>query len=373
MRQTALNRFALAAGITLSLCFASLAHGQGAAAVLPAPALPPPPTAYVTKAEVEQLLKATYPNKAADGGIDAIMDAASKSPQMEGAAKGRIAEMAATKAYGADEAGGFKPVKNPTASQNDLWSTKLQKGMQVKVHKNIDDYVPSMMKDNLAESFAVPDDHVDEVKQLWRNKAKKALAAGNKAEAKEAIHQMNRVVPIGKTYKWLDAKMNSLKPASTMQKVGAMGGRMSKAVVRHGARAATVFAGGAIVGSAEACIALVQYASGEISESQLNNELMRAGVQCAAGTAVSAVVLLATPAAPVVVVIAIGAGTAIAADYLIEEFLGSCAPSDEMNQALARPIAPMDIDALLGGRNSRSVLIRQPGHVPLEELLAPRQ
>jgi regulator of extracellular matrix RemA (YlzA/DUF370 family) len=73
------------------------------------------------------------------------------------------------------------------------------------------------------------------------------------------------------------------------------------------------------------------------------------------------------------VVIAIGAGTAIAADYLIEEFLGSCAPSDEMNQALARPIAPMDIDALLGGRNSRSVLIRQPGHVPLEELLAPRQ
>jgi hypothetical protein len=51
----------------------------------------------------------------------------------------------------------------------------------------------------------------------------------------------------------------------------------------------------------------------------------------------------------------------------------SSAPSDEMTRALARTPAPMDIDAVLGGPSSGSALIRKDGHVPLEQLLAPRR
>lgn len=77
--------------------------------------------------------------------------------------------------------------------------------------------------------------------------------------------------------------------------------------------------------------------------------------------------------AGLVTALTIGVGVMIAAICLIGSYVAGSAPSDEMNEALARTPAPMDIDSLLGSSASGSPLIRQDGHVPLEQLLAPRR
>lgn len=363
MRQTTLTRMAVLAGIAVAQLVIGLAHAQSSAATVPMPAPQAPPSVYVTKAEIDKILSTKYPNVSADGGADAVKDAAAKSKQMQGAAKGHIGEMVASKAYGIEDMGKFKPVKSPTAPQNDLWSTKLNKGLQSKVLKNVDDYVPAMMKDNLAEYFAVPNDQVEDVQRLWKARADRALAAGNTAEANEAMRQMKRVVPLGKTTTWLDAQVAlsgaSPRAAAAGSRATGQAGRVAKAMVRHGAGVATVVAGGAIVGSAEACIALVRYASGDISAAELNVELTRAGVQAAVGTAVSAAVLLGTPAAPVVVVIALGVGASVAADYLLDELLADDAPSPELSAALGRPLPMMDLDSVLGSRSAGTEIMRR--------------
>lgn len=363
MRQTTLTRIAVLAGIAVAQLVIGLAHAQSSAATVPMPAPQAPPSVYVTKAEIDKILSTKYPNVSADGGADAVKDAAAKSKQMQGAAKGHIGEMVASKAYGIEDMGKFKPVKSPTAPQNDLWSTKLNKGLQSKVLKNVDDYVPAMMKDNLAEYFAVPNDQVEDVQRLWKARADRALAAGNTAEANEAMRQMRRVVPLGKTTTWLDAQVApsgaSPRAAAAGSRATGPASRVAKAMVRHGAGVATVVAGGAIVGSAEACIALVRYASGDISAAELNVELTRAGVQAAVGTAVSAAVLLGTPAAPVVVVIALGVGASVAADYLLDELLADDAPSPELSAALGRPLPMMDLDSVLGSRSAGTEIMRR--------------
>lgn len=364
MRRTTLTRVAVLAGIAVAQLVIGFAQAQSAAGTVPMPAPQAPPSVYVTKAEVDKILSTKYPNVSADGGADAVKDAAAKSKQMQGAAKGHIGEMVASKAYGIEDMGKFKPVKSPTAPQNDLWSTKLNKGLQSKVLKNVDDYVPAMMKDNLAEYFAVPNDQVEDVQRLWKARADRALAAGNTAEANEAMRQMKRVVPLGKTTKWLDAQVapSGASPkaaAAAGSRATGQAGRVAKAMVRHGAGVATVVAGGAIVGSAEACIALVRYASGDISAAELNVELTRAGVQAAVGTAVSAAVLLGTPAAPVVVVIALGVGASVAADYLLDELLADGAPSPELSAALGRPLPMMDLDSVLGSRSTGTEIMRR--------------
>lgn len=335
----------------------------------------PPPRVRITDREVDELLVRKFPNLGEASGPDGIRARAEVQASVRGNARGRLAEHVFGRINGHPEQGAFRPVPNPTAPQNDFWSTTLDEGVQVKTHRNVKQYRTSMIADDLAERFAVPDDHVHLVRQRWAAHAQRAAARGDHAAVAEAHRQIGRIVPIGRDFDWLDQRVAS-KPVKNLLSVAeARSGKAVQSVARILPKAGmagvgSIVAGGAVVGGIEASIALMRYCNGTISQAELQDSMCMAGAQFTAGTVVSAVLVFATPAAPAVLVIAVGAGTAIAVEYVVESWLGSEAPSAETLASIAQPLPPLDVGAILqsGGRMN-TALIRQPGHISIRELL----
>jgi len=106
---------------------------------------------------------------------------------------------------------GWKPVKKSNAPQNDLYRFNKDgkpEGMQVKLHKeyNFKTYLKDLEADNLAEYFAVADDHADVLKKDLLAKAKEMRAAGNIKEALKLEKHAARIVKIGATHAELEKR-----------------------------------------------------------------------------------------------------------------------------------------------------------------------
>ena len=318
----------------------------------------------VSDDEVVMVLREHFPNLMAREGLEGVR----ANRALAGSARGRLAEHVWGRAHSGAEHGGFRPTANPIAPQNDFWSRQLQRGSQVKTHRSVSTYLESMRSDHLAELFVVPDDQVEAVRQLWKAEHRAAIAAGDTAAAKEAVRQLDRVRPLGRTMGWLDARLGTATPlpksASSVATNAARSG-MANAALGAGVVVA--------LGGIDAAIALARHHNGELSGAQLNDELTRAGAQAASAGALG-VVLLALPGTPVLVVIAAGVATAYATDVLVDEYLASRSLSAETRElAYGKPEALVadgpDEASTLSGLLADSELIHGPDPVPLAQLL----
>ena len=81
-------------------------------------------------------------------------------------------------------------------------------GAQIKTHISPDPtvYARDMLRDNKANFFLVPDDHVDGVRSLWTKRMRDASARGAAAEAQAARRQLDRIGGLGFTTKELDER-----------------------------------------------------------------------------------------------------------------------------------------------------------------------
>jgi hypothetical protein len=164
---------------------------------------PPGERIRVSNEEIDDVAKETFPNKTHPDNIESFKEQVSQDEALKGSLTGRIAEEVFERGHSDPDHGEYKRPKNPNAPQNDFCSAPRNDCVQVKVHKHIPDYIDSMIEDNKAEFFAVPDDHVEPLKKLWAEREAEALRRGDHAGAAEARRQRNRVIPIGRTYRWL--------------------------------------------------------------------------------------------------------------------------------------------------------------------------
>lgn len=98
------------------------------------------------------------------------------------------------------------------ASQLDAYSRiigrKAPVGYQIKtLSGGPADYARSMVADHRARWFVIPDDHVEAVRENWRQTGEAHLKAGRTVEAKQAFRQRKRVLPLGTTMKGLEDQM----------------------------------------------------------------------------------------------------------------------------------------------------------------------
>lgn len=105
-------------------------------------------------------------------------------------------------------------VKSPTASQCDVYTWGVGRKFicsQIKTHAsgNPLTYAKDMIDDHKARHFVVPDDHVDALKQHWRNEVKKYELAGQRIEAANAQRQLYRIRGLGYTAQGLDDKLST--------------------------------------------------------------------------------------------------------------------------------------------------------------------
>lgn len=322
----------------------------------------------VSDDEVVMVLREHFPNMVARDGLEGIRS----SPALSGSARGRLAEHVWGRAHSGAEHGGFRPTANPNAPQNDFWSRRLQRGSQVKTHRSVSSYLESMRSDRLAEFFVVPDDQVEAVRQLWKAEHRAAIAAGDHAAAREALRQVDRVRPLGRSMAWLDARLGTATPSPT----GASS--VATTTARSGLANAALGAGVVVVlGGVDAAVALSRYHDGELSGSRLNDELARAGAQTASAAALGAV-LLALPGTPVLVVIAAGVATAYATDAVVDEYLAHQSLSARSRELAFARIGPL----VASGAEQASAwlrlftdseLIHGPDPVPLAQLLEIRE
>ena len=117
-----------------------------------------------------------------------------------------------------NEAAGWRKVKDPFATQRDVWRRvdgRIEYG-QIKVHglgktaptmeKLAAVYINSMRKDSgrgQAGQFLVPDDHFDSITRLLEKRHSTATARGNTKEATWLLKQKDRLARLGVSYKTL--------------------------------------------------------------------------------------------------------------------------------------------------------------------------
>lgn len=318
----------------------------------------------VSDDEVVMVLREHFPNMVARDGLEGIRS----SPALSGSARGRLAEHVWGRAHSGAEHGGFRPTANPNAPQNDFWSRRLQLGSQVKTHRSVSNYLESMRSDRLAEFFVVPDDQVEAVRQLWKAEHRAAIDAGDHTVAREALRQVDRVRPLGRSMAWLDARLGTATPSPTSAS------SVTTTTARSGLANAALGAGVVVVlGGVDAAVALSRYHDGELSGARLNDEMARAGAQTASAAALGAV-LLALPGTPVLVVIAAGVATAYATDAVVDEYLAHQSLSARSRELAFARIGPLVASgAEQASAWSRlftdSELIHGLDPVPLAELL----
>jgi hypothetical protein len=100
-------------------------------------------------------------------------------------------------------------VKSPTAPQVDVFKRVpggRPIGAQIKTHMSPDPmvYAREMLEDHRAARFLVPDDHVDRLSDLWRERIRQKAAAGAVEDAAAAQKQLNRIGRLGFTSGELD-------------------------------------------------------------------------------------------------------------------------------------------------------------------------
>lgn len=322
----------------------------------------------VTQRDVMAVLREHFPNRVAREGAEGIRS----SPALSGSARGRLAEHVWGRSHSGAEHGGFRPTANPNAPQNDFWSSQLQRGSQVKTHRHVSSYLDSMRSDHLAELFVVPDDQVEAVRRLWKAEHRVAIARGDHAAAREALRQVNRVRPLGRSMAWLDARLGTATPLTKSTSI------VATTAAGSGLANAALGAGVVVVlGGIDAAVALSRYHDGELSGAQLNDELLRAGAQTVSAAALGAV-LLALPEAPFLVVIAAGVATAYATDALVDEYLASASLDPSTQAVVFRQASPLVVgtpreQTQLSGLITDSALIHESGPWQLDALLDRRR
>ena len=94
-------------------------------------------------------------------------------------------------------------VRKPNATQNDVYTWRQGRfiGAQIKTHwdGNPSKYAADMLDDHKAEWFVVPDDHVEALKENWRERVASFEANGRSDDAMKARRQLNRIRPLGET------------------------------------------------------------------------------------------------------------------------------------------------------------------------------
>ncbi|MDP2830225.1 MAG: hypothetical protein Q8O37_16675 [Sulfuricellaceae bacterium] len=101
-------------------------------------------------------------------------------------------------------------VRKSNAPQVDVYvwraGSRRPYGAQIKTHLSGDPliYASDMLKDNLADRFLVPDDHVASLEKHWQAKLHAHEAAGHSVEAAEARRQLSRIGGLGFSEKQLD-------------------------------------------------------------------------------------------------------------------------------------------------------------------------
>jgi hypothetical protein len=186
-------------------------------------------------------------------------------------------------------------------------------GAQVKVHADVHDYIRSMIKDNKAEKFVIPDDHYEALRKDYEMRRQGALRGGNVKKAEEYAHQSSRLKKLGRNFNELEgAVMTSAKHyraiAMTLQQTGKSLSYIAIAM-----------------GVIEGYIATVEFAEGKTDVSTYVTEIGKIGVRgvsawyvgmaaakMAAGAGAAGLV-------PIAVAILIGGVTYLVVDWAIDQ------------------------------------------------------
>ena len=101
-------------------------------------------------------------------------------------------------------------VAKANAPQVDVYvfrsGTRKPFGAQIKTHGSGDPltYAEDMLRDDKADRFLVPDDHVESLRNHWRGQVEQHEAAGRTGEAVEARRQLSRIGGLGFTSQFAD-------------------------------------------------------------------------------------------------------------------------------------------------------------------------
>lgn len=153
--------------------------------------------------------------------------------------------------------------------------------------------------------------------------------------------------------------------SSLGKSVGRTTARATAGAASQGAAWALGMGGVVVVAGVEATIAYADYSNGKISEKQFEEALLRSGVQAAGAAGLTAATILLVPGAPIVAVMAVGAGTALLIDWVIDESMSNGVLSPETAALLNAPPQLLDIESLhvipAAAREARAAAARANG------------
>lgn len=266
--------------------------------------------------QVLDIAEQKFPNLASELGSTDILQRAVADPSMRGSLRGRLAEEVFQAKHGKD---GWRPVKNPNAPQNDFYrfvGGKLE-GAQIKVHANVGNYVLSMLTDNKAEVFVVPDDHYELIKKDLEIRRQVALRSGLVEKAAGYAREKSRLTKLGRTFTELD---EGIVNASRYH-------RSISVALRQAGRAASFIA--ISLSLVEGSLAVYQFATGKDDALQFAQKIAKIGVAGAASwyaAGLASQVAIGAGASgmvPVAVAIVVGAVTYIAVDWAVDYTVAS--------------------------------------------------
>jgi hypothetical protein len=305
----------------------------------------------ISAAQVQAAAEAAFPNLTVDIGYAETLRKAADDPSLRGTLRGEIAEslwLERNAKYG------WKPVKSPNAPQNDgyrIVNGKLE-GAQIKTHADWHDYVRSMLKDNKAEYFVVPDDQIDQVFQEWERRRVGALRGGLAEKAAECVRQEGRLRKFGNTFTEIDRSIDAaieIECAAVSMPDSGLTAVIIAAAERNGEAAALTVIGGKVasfVGVAvfllDGGMAVYDVAVGKAQVDELVTRLVKSGVGGLASWAIAdaaasaAIGAGATGAVPVAIAIVVGTATYLVIDWSIENIRESIKINSLTNNDMSR-------------------------------------
>ncbi|MDP3087081.1 MAG: hypothetical protein Q8M99_02645 [Methylotenera sp.] len=267
----------------------------------------------IREARILSLAKTTFPNLASQLNSADLLKRAVHDPSMRGNLRGRLAEEIFDKNFSSN---GWKHVASKTAPQNDFWR-KLPdgtlEGAQVKVHADVNDYIRSMIKDNKAEKFVVPDDHYTTLKKEYETRRLGALRGGNVEKAGGYALQSSRLMKLGRNFNELErAVVTSAEHYRAITVALQQAGKSLSFV-------------GITVGVIEGSIATVEFAKGKTDVSTYITKIAKMGVGGVSSwyVGMTAAEMAASAGAvglvPVAVAILVGGATYLVVDWGIDQ------------------------------------------------------
>jgi len=290
----------------------------------------------IREARVLSLANSTFPNLAAQLNSADLLQRAVADPSMRGNLRGRLAEAIFAKNHSSE---GWRPVASKTAPQNDFWrklpNGRLE-GAQIKVHADINDYFRSMMKDNKAEKFVVPDDHYESLKKVYEIRRQGALKGGDISKAGYYAHQSSRLMKLGRSFGELEGAV-----------VGTAKHYRAISVVLQQAGKSLSFVGIAVA-LVEGTIATVEFAKGKSDVSTYITKVAKIGIGSASGwyVGMTAAEMAATAGAsgmmPIAVAIVVGGVTYLVVDWAIDQTAKYLATA-KLSDSQLKSIWPADV------------------------------